>query len=360
MTKKRVFISYSSKDSQFAKLVVRKLSGPELSPWIDSDQIISGEDIVEQIGQGLQTMDVLVFLISETALESRWIDLELKSAIRREIEEKRVMVLPFLIDNTPRKRLPWFLGHRNVPRITANEAGAEKITWAVKQTIERRSKPDTSSLQEPCFERDSRIDTMLPLTVDAWNTAEIAALNILGSGSGEDIGNELFSKLLRYLDCSDDDLRARVIMVIERLAELAPSLIDRSLLMRMANHKDFMVRSSAALICYDFAQFASDRVPIEILIRLAAYNEDWYVKTPATAALKTMTRSRPALLRIFFVALRSQDADVRENVSRTIAEIAEKEPEILECEELEQELSKLREIQDERAVRQHCQRNLSG
>jgi hypothetical protein len=349
MTEKRVFVSHSSEDSQFANLVVKSLRSPDLKPWIDSDQIIAGEDILERLGQGLQTMDVLVFLISETALESRWIDLEVKGAVQREIEEKRAMVLPFIIDGTSRTRLPWFLRHRNVPRITPDEAGAEQIVRTVKRTIERRSKNATNSLQDSGFKREPRIDKMLPRTVDDWKTAQNAALNILNSTSeaGE---NELFTNLLRYLDCPDEDLRFRAVMIIESFAELAPYLIDRKLLIRMASHTDFMIRSSAAVICFDLAQFTPERVPIEVLVRLAAYDEDWYVKTPATAALQTMARSRPALLSVFYSGLRSLDEDARENASRAIAEIAEREPEILEREELERELSKLRAMQDERAV----------
>jgi hypothetical protein len=345
----RVFISHSSEDSQFATIVVKRMRSPDLNPWIDSDQIIAGEDILEKIGQGLRTMDVLVLLVSEAALQSRWIDLEIKTAIRREIEEKRVIVLPFIIDKTSRTELPWFLRHRNVPRITADETGVEEIVRTVKQTIERRSRSATSSLLEAGFKPEPRIDKMLPLTVDDWQTAQNAALNILAS-TNETGENELFSKLLRYLDCPDDDTRFRAVMVIESLAELAPSLIGRELLVRMASHTDFTVRSSAAMICFNLAQFAPERIPIEILVRLAAFDEDWYVKTPATAALQTMAHSRPVLLRVFFIGLRSSDADARENASRAIAEIAEREPEILDGEELQQELAGLREMHDERAI----------
>jgi hypothetical protein len=316
---------------------------------MDSEQIIAGEDILERLGQGLQTMDALVALISAAALDSIWIDLELKSAFMREIKEKRAMVLPFIIDDTTRDRLPWFLRHRNAPRITKDEAGADKIAQAVKQTIKRRI-DGISSTQPGLFKGDPRIDKMLAhISLGVWHTAQDAALAML-TLTVETGQNELFETLLLYLDCPDVDLRGQAAMVIQSFAQLAPWLIDRELLIRMANHKDFNIRSSAAVIYFELAQFAPERVPVDILIKLARHNEDWYVMTPATAALKTMARSRPSIVRVFFAGLRSQDASARENASQAIADIAERDPDILERENLEQELSRLKEMHDDQAV----------
>jgi HEAT repeat protein len=294
-------------------------------------------------------MDTLVILVSEAALRSGWVALELKSAIKREIDEKRVMVLPFIIDNTSRDHLPWFLVHRNVPRITRDQAGADEIVKAVKHTIERRSEGVTSSSKESDFKREPTIERVLAnVTLGAWNAAENAA-RVMLSSTDETGQNEVFAMLLRYLDCPDNDLRDRAIMVIESFAQLAPWLIDRKLLILMANHRDFMIRSCAAVICFDLAQFAPEHVPVDVLVRLAVHNEDWYVSSPATAALKTMARSRPAIIRMFLAGLREPDASAREHAARAIADIAEKEPEVLEREELERELSMLAQIHDESA-----------
>lgn len=349
MTGNRVFVCHSSRDNHFANLVVARLRSPDLTPWIDFEQIIAGEDILERLGQGLQTMDLLIFLVSEAALGSGWIDLELKNAVKREIEEKRVMVLPFIIDNTPRDRVPWFLGHRSLPFVTMDQAGADEIVQAVKKTIERRSEGVPISSKESLFKRESRIEEILAnVSLGAWDTAQDAGRLMLNS-TDETGQNELFLILLRYIDCPDMDLRSRATMVIESFAQLAPWLIDRKLLFLMAKHRDFSIRSSAAVICFELAQFAPERVPVDILVRLAMYNEDWYVRSPATAALKAMARSRPAVIRVFFSGLNNSDADSREHASRTIADIAEIDPEILEREELERKLSMLEEMHDERS-----------
>lgn len=109
---------------------------------------------------------------------------------------------------------------------------------------------------------------------------------------------------------------------------------------------DFSIRSTAASICMDFAQFAADRVPMDILLKLARHDEDWYVMAPAFAALKSMARQRPAVLHVFFRRLHSSDSDVREYAANALADIADEEPEILDPEELKQELSRLKKIGD--------------
>jgi hypothetical protein len=42
--------------------------------------------------------------------------LEVKYAATREINEKRALILPFIIDGTPIDAVLWFLRHRNAPR----------------------------------------------------------------------------------------------------------------------------------------------------------------------------------------------------------------------------------------------------
>jgi hypothetical protein len=115
----------------------------------------------------------------------------------------------------------------------------------------------------------------------------------------------------------------------------------------MADNQDFSVRSSASSICMNFVQFAPDRVPVDLLIKLSDYTEDWYVETPANAA---MARSMPAVLRIFFLRLRSRDPEERAHAARSLAEIAKREPEILDPDETRTELSRLKALGDKKAA----------
>jgi hypothetical protein len=78
-------------------------------------------------------------------------------------------------------------------------------------------------------------------------------------------------------------------------------MFERALLARMASNSKFTIRSSAASICMDFAQFVPDKVPLDIVFQLSKYDEDWYVMAPAMAVLKTLVRSIPHVSAFFIM-----------------------------------------------------------
>jgi hypothetical protein len=104
----RVFISHASSDKPFAENVATALRNRAISPWIDKEQILVGDDVLERLGEGLRTMDLLAFIVSKRALRSRWVDRELKFAARRGIEEKKILILPFIVDSSLTSELPWY------------------------------------------------------------------------------------------------------------------------------------------------------------------------------------------------------------------------------------------------------------
>jgi hypothetical protein len=343
----RVFVSHCSGNKPFARLLYEALQRLEVQPWIDENEIYVGENILDRLGEGLRQMDVLIFVISKEALASEWVNREVKFAARREIIERRVMIQPFIIDDTAIDDLPWFLQDRNISRIHADQEGAESAAKQVLQALERRSFTiESLSLKRTEFREDPRIDELLDgIGPGYWKQAQIAALEIIGrtERSGR---NDLFESLLTYIDFSQEDEQYAVLQTIESIAQLAPWLITRELIVDMANSKDFSVRSAAASICFDLAHLAPERVPIEVVIKLANYNEDWYVTTPATGALKIMARWRPAILQLFDCWLSSEDADEREHAAAAIADIADREPEILEKDSLSAALEQLNRIGD--------------
>jgi len=103
MAEARIFISHSSHDRAFALRIAAKLRQPGLSAWIDSEQIFTGDDILDELGRGLTTMDLLVLLASRHSLDSEWVNREVKHAQIREIEEKKALILVYILDETPPK-----------------------------------------------------------------------------------------------------------------------------------------------------------------------------------------------------------------------------------------------------------------
>lgn len=348
MSTVRIFVSHSSKDKNFAEMVVAGLRDPRLDPWIDSEQIFAGDDIFDKLGEGLQSMDILVFLVSRSSLQSEWVALEVKYAVKRELEERRALILPYIIDDTPVNDIPWFLSHRDAIRVSTDATGVEQTVQGVQRALERRvSREQQEDVRAVKFRSDPRVEELIAdVGVGDWDAAYDAALRLLSitETSGD---NELFQSLLKYVDYpEDDDLRWGALLTIESFAQLAPWLYDRELLFCLGHHPDFSVRSSAASICMDLVNSAPHKVPIDLLLKLARFDEDWYVMAPATAALKALCASRPAIQRVFFNWLHSDDPAEREHAASAIADIAHEEPEILEPGELTQEATRLKEIGD--------------
>jgi hypothetical protein len=90
-----------------------------------------------------------------------------------------------------------------------------------------------------------------------------------------------------------------------------------------------------AMICYNLANWAPERVPVNVLIRLSHPKEDYYVQNPAIGAMKILARWRPSILRMLFMQIRSNDPWAREFFANAIYDISLKEPEILNREEVE-------------------------
>ena len=348
----RAFISYSSFDKDFARKLAAALRDSRVSPWIDKEQVLAGDDVLEGIGDGLQKMDLLIFLVSKKALRSPWVNRELKFAARREIEEKQVLVLPFIIDETPSRDLPWFLQQSLAMRVTPDTDGVAKIVTSVKERVSRRvASKSRSSASRVRPTKDPELDRIIEkVGLGQWKRASAAALEVIQQTDPTG-RNQVWEKLLEYQDLPDEDGALwSALHTIEMSADLAPSLMNRVELSRMAMHPNFSVRSSAASICMNWAQFAPALVPIDILLRLSIYDEDWYVQAPANAALKSLARAIPSVLQIFYSRLQSASAEEREHAAACLLDIAKEDPDLLDKKDLVRASVALQQVGDSKAL----------
>ncbi len=201
------------------------------------------------------------------------------------------------------------------------------------------------------FVPDTRINELITnVGIGDWESAFMPAIEIL-KNTNEHGENELFQHLLDYQDYEgEDDSLWSAIEVIETCAQLSPSLINHEILGRMARNENFTVRSMAASICMDLAQSAPDRVPVDLLLKLSRYDENWYVQAPANAALKALASSQPVVLYIYFQRLRSDEQGERAHSAYALASIAKKEPELFDLEKLEKVFEELVRCGDEESL----------
>jgi len=214
------------------------------------------------------------------------------------------------------------------------------------------SSPRSRSASSLRFLPNDEVEALIKgVKLGDWAASADAAIQIIAK-TAADGANSTFDALLRYYECPNEELKWAALQTIERAAALAPLLIDRATLTHLANHGDFSVRASVASICMDLAHFAPSLVPIDILLRLSTYDEDWYVQAPANAALKTLVRSMPDVLRIFLARLRSDEPSEREHAASALVDIAKHEPDLIDFEQLREEVRRLENIGDAKALMQ--------
>lgn len=97
----------------------------------------------------------------------------------------------------------------------------------------------------------------------------------------------------------------------------------------MSRDECFSVRSSAAVCYYYLAVLDPVSVPLDVLSKLARYDEDWYVTTPATSALLRLARARPVVIDILARDLEHQDGDAREHAAEAIRRLAQRDWDLL-------------------------------
>ena len=101
-----VFISYSHQDSDFATELAAQLVKHKAKVWIDQWELHVGDSLIDRIQEAIQGASALIVILSQASINSEWCKKELSSGLLRELEEKRVVVLPALIKNC---EVPLFL-----------------------------------------------------------------------------------------------------------------------------------------------------------------------------------------------------------------------------------------------------------
>jgi hypothetical protein len=92
-----VFISYNHRDEDFAERLALELARHDIKVWKDSWRIGVGDSLIQKVQDGLEGATHFCVIISENSLQSEWVKREITAGLLREIEERKVMILPVII-----------------------------------------------------------------------------------------------------------------------------------------------------------------------------------------------------------------------------------------------------------------------
>jgi hypothetical protein len=88
------FISYSTKDEEFAKQLRARMVQENLRVWFCPQNIRWGKKLHEQIDEAIRTHDKLLLVLSPNSIESEWVKTELRKAFKIERRESKRKLFP--------------------------------------------------------------------------------------------------------------------------------------------------------------------------------------------------------------------------------------------------------------------------
>lgn len=103
-----LFISHSSKDKFFVRNLAEKLVSEGVKVWIDEAEIKVGDSLLQKISEGIKDSDYLVIVLSQSSVNSNWVQKELQMAMTKEMMGNRI-ILPILIESC---EIPIFLNDK--------------------------------------------------------------------------------------------------------------------------------------------------------------------------------------------------------------------------------------------------------
>lgn len=109
ISKKDFFLSHSSMDKSFVKKVASELTKVGVKVWLDEWDILPGGNIVKEINKGLENSEFLLVFLSSKSIESRWVEEEWTKKVYEEIDSDRITVIPILIDDLNKDKIPIIL-----------------------------------------------------------------------------------------------------------------------------------------------------------------------------------------------------------------------------------------------------------
>jgi hypothetical protein len=130
----RIFISHNAKNKETARLLATLFTDRGISVWFDEWQIKPGESITGGIGKGMEECDVFLLIWSASANSSKWVDTEIRAAIRKRVDDTGFRLIPIMLDDTA------------LPTLVADYRGFSLVNVSELESIVREICPDEAEI----------------------------------------------------------------------------------------------------------------------------------------------------------------------------------------------------------------------
>lgn len=149
-----IFISYSHEDKEFVDKFAMQLVCQNISVWVDRWELSIGDSIIDKVQEAADGASALLVILSKASISSEWCKKELSSGFLRELEEKRVIVMPVLLEDCD---IPLFARGKLYADFRTNfDDGLRTVI----EGIAKVTNPCLARIDEPDFHIDWSITTV--------------------------------------------------------------------------------------------------------------------------------------------------------------------------------------------------------
>jgi hypothetical protein len=93
------FISYSSRDHQFAERLYADLQSKGVRCWFAPEDLKIGDKLRPSFDEAIRLHDKLMVIISGNSANSSWVEKEVETAFEMERQQKRTVLFPIRLDD---------------------------------------------------------------------------------------------------------------------------------------------------------------------------------------------------------------------------------------------------------------------
>jgi uncharacterized protein YjbI with pentapeptide repeats len=94
------FISYSSRDEEFANRLHADLQSRGVRCWFAPEDLKIGDPFRKHIDDAIRTHDKLLIILSSNSVSSSWVEKEVETAFEKERKQNRTVLFPIRLDDT--------------------------------------------------------------------------------------------------------------------------------------------------------------------------------------------------------------------------------------------------------------------
>jgi len=141
---------------------------------------------------------------------------------------------------------------------------------------------------------------------------------------------QIVSEIIGFLDSQVEDERWVAGLLLEEVIGFDSRLVPRDKILKMSRDKSFSVRSASAVCLFALANLSPGEVPLDVVVRLASPDEDWYVYTPAVNTLKTLAHRSPRALDFLIAMSLSDDEDWAQQGIFVLFDVVTNDPSIVD------------------------------